>query len=107
MHSILPVPALRSGLHRFGEGKWRLELASESEFRDLFPGCDLGAMPPFGNLYAGHGFLTGLRLQDTSSKLKTSLAQTRVPSLSQIPPHCLSAEPSAGSAMKATGWPQL
>ena len=27
------------------------ELASEQEFRDLFPGCSLGAMPPFGNLY--------------------------------------------------------
>ena len=26
-------------------------LASESEFRDLFPDCELGAMPPFGNLY--------------------------------------------------------
>lgn len=28
-----------------------VELASESEFRDSFPGCDPGAMPPFGNLY--------------------------------------------------------
>jgi Ala-tRNA(Pro) deacylase len=28
-----------------------VELASESEFRDRFPGCDPGAMPPFGNLY--------------------------------------------------------
>lgn len=26
-------------------------LASEVEFRDLFPGCEVGAMPPFGNLY--------------------------------------------------------
>ena len=26
-------------------------LASESEFRDLFPDCEVGAMPPFGNLY--------------------------------------------------------
>lgn len=26
-------------------------LASEKEFEDLFPDCDLGAMPPFGNLY--------------------------------------------------------
>lgn len=26
-------------------------LASESEFKDLFPDCELGAMPPFGNLY--------------------------------------------------------
>jgi len=26
-------------------------LASESEFQRLFPDCELGAMPPFGNLY--------------------------------------------------------
>jgi Ala-tRNA(Pro) deacylase len=29
----------------------RAELADENEFRDRFPGCELGAMPPFGNLY--------------------------------------------------------
>lgn len=29
----------------------RVELASESEFADLFPGCEVGAMPPFGNLW--------------------------------------------------------
>ena len=28
-----------------------VELASEDEFKDLFPECELGAMPPFGNLY--------------------------------------------------------
>jgi Ala-tRNA(Pro) deacylase len=28
-----------------------IELASEEEFKDMFPGCTLGAMPPFGNLY--------------------------------------------------------
>ena len=27
------------------------ELASEAEFAREFPGCDEGAMPPFGNLY--------------------------------------------------------
>ena len=32
-------------------GAGRAELASEEEFEDLFPGCALGAMPPFGNLY--------------------------------------------------------
>ena len=29
----------------------RAELADEDEFRDRFPDCELGAMPPFGNLY--------------------------------------------------------
>ena len=32
-------------------GAMRVELATENEFRDLFPQCELGAMPPFGNLY--------------------------------------------------------
>jgi len=26
-------------------------LCSEEEFKSLFPGCETGAMPPFGNLY--------------------------------------------------------
>jgi Ala-tRNA(Pro) deacylase len=32
-------------------GSENVMLARESEFRDLFPDCELGAMPPFGNLY--------------------------------------------------------
>jgi Ala-tRNA(Pro) deacylase len=28
-----------------------VRLATEHEFANLFPGCDLGAMPPLGNLY--------------------------------------------------------
>ena len=28
-----------------------LELASEQEFTTMFPDCETGAMPPFGNLY--------------------------------------------------------
>jgi Ala-tRNA(Pro) deacylase len=26
-------------------------LAAEGEFKDVFPDCEVGAMPPFGNLY--------------------------------------------------------
>src|SRR5256885_7565744 len=29
----------------------RVDLASESEFQARFPDCEVGAMPPFGNLY--------------------------------------------------------
>ncbi|MBA2653645.1 MAG: YbaK/EbsC family protein [Gammaproteobacteria bacterium] len=29
----------------------KIELASESEFQDKFPDCEVGAVPPFGNLY--------------------------------------------------------
>ena len=32
-------------------GSEKAELASEDEFRNLFPECEVGAMPPFGNLY--------------------------------------------------------
>jgi Ala-tRNA(Pro) deacylase len=32
-------------------GAGNVELASEEEFQDCFPGCEVGAMPPFGNLY--------------------------------------------------------
>jgi Ala-tRNA(Pro) deacylase len=32
-------------------GAERVTLAKEAAFKDRFPGCDLGAMPPFGNLY--------------------------------------------------------
>ncbi len=32
-------------------GAREVELATESEFRSLFPECEIGAMPPFGNLY--------------------------------------------------------
>ena len=28
-----------------------VRLANEMEFKDQFPGCEVGAMPPFGNLY--------------------------------------------------------
>jgi len=28
-----------------------IRLANEVEFKDKFPDCDVGAMPPFGNLY--------------------------------------------------------
>ncbi len=36
----------------------KAELAGEQEFRDLFPECELGAMPPFGNLYGMEIFVS-------------------------------------------------
>ena len=36
---------------RAAAGAKAVELASEADFRDAFPECQLGAMPPFGNLY--------------------------------------------------------
>lgn len=32
-------------------GTSAVDLASETEFKDKFAGCEVGAMPPFGNLY--------------------------------------------------------
>ncbi len=32
-------------------GATKVELADEREFKNLFPECEIGAMPPFGNLY--------------------------------------------------------
>ncbi|MEP6959698.1 MAG: YbaK/EbsC family protein, partial [Nitrospirota bacterium] len=29
----------------------QVRLATEEEIKDMFPDCELGAMPPFGNLY--------------------------------------------------------
>lgn len=34
-----------------GIGAKKVTLATELEFKDLFPECEIGAMPPFGNLY--------------------------------------------------------
>ena len=35
----------------------RVELATEDEFSNLFPNCEAGAMPPFGNLYGMHVYV--------------------------------------------------
>ena len=32
-------------------GAKEIRLATEHEFKDLFPDCEVGAMPPFGHLY--------------------------------------------------------
>jgi Ala-tRNA(Pro) deacylase len=35
-----------------------VRLASEAEFKDVFPDCEIGAMPPFGNLYKMKTYVT-------------------------------------------------
>jgi Ala-tRNA(Pro) deacylase len=39
-------------------------LATEKEFEDLFPDCDIGAMPPIGNLYGMDVFVAQALTQD-------------------------------------------
>lgn len=35
----------------------KVELATEDEFIDRFPDCELGAMPPFGHMYGMHVYM--------------------------------------------------
>jgi Ala-tRNA(Pro) deacylase len=49
---VLPASArLDMQLLKEASGARQSELASEQEFKNLFPDCETGAMPPFGNLY--------------------------------------------------------
>ena len=49
---VLPAPA-RVDQEKAASvlGAKEVRLAHEEEFADRFPGCEVGAMPPFGNLY--------------------------------------------------------
>ncbi len=38
-------------------GSDQVKFASEDQFRQRFPGCETGAMPPFGNLYGMEVYL--------------------------------------------------
>ena len=40
-------------------GTTLVRLATETEFRSSFPDCELGAMPPFGNLYGMPVYVAG------------------------------------------------
>jgi len=54
---ILAMAVVPASLHvdldrlRSLTGARAVEIASELEFKDAFPDCETGAMPPFGNLY--------------------------------------------------------
>ena len=45
-------------------GASKVELASEEEFKDKFPECEVGAMPPFGNLFGIEVFVTESLAED-------------------------------------------
>ena len=50
--AVLPAPEKVSPLHlKEATGAEEVELASEREFAETFPNCEVGAMPPFGNLW--------------------------------------------------------
>jgi Ala-tRNA(Pro) deacylase len=53
-YAMAVVPASRLvSLEKAREaiGAQRVSLATEAEFASLFPECEIGAMPPFGNLF--------------------------------------------------------
>jgi len=45
-------------------GSGKVEIASEKEFKNLFPDCEIGAMPPFGNLYGMDVFVAESLTED-------------------------------------------
>jgi Ala-tRNA(Pro) deacylase len=50
--TVIPAPAhVDLDQLRLLSGARMVELATEREFKDAFPDCETGAMPPFGNLY--------------------------------------------------------
>jgi Ala-tRNA(Pro) deacylase len=52
------------GLLKGVAGAQKVELAAEDVFRDRFPECEIGAMPPFGNLYQMDVFVSEVLTQD-------------------------------------------
>ncbi len=58
--AVLPAEdKLNFHLLREAAGVETITLATESEFEEIFPDCELGAMPPFGNLYGMEVFVGG------------------------------------------------
>ncbi|MDJ0908639.1 MAG: YbaK/EbsC family protein [Woeseiaceae bacterium] len=45
-------------------GAKEVDLATENEFKDSFPDCETGAMPPFGNLYGMKVFVSQTLRED-------------------------------------------
>ncbi len=63
--AVLPAQyKIHLGLLKQETGANRVELASEDDFRGMFPGCETGAMPPFGNLYGMDVYVEDSLLDD-------------------------------------------
>jgi Ala-tRNA(Pro) deacylase len=63
--AVLPA-SYRVDLDRLAQvvGADRVELANEKEFKDMFPACEVGAMPPFGNLYGMETYVADSLTED-------------------------------------------
>jgi Ala-tRNA(Pro) deacylase len=65
--AMLVLPAsyrIYPDLLRDALGVENVDLATEDEFADSFPGCEPGAMPPFGNLYGMDVFVDQVLAED-------------------------------------------
>ncbi len=65
--AVLPA-SFRIDLEAFKKalGAGTVELSTEKEFKDLFPECETGAMPPFGNLYGMDVYVASSLTEDDS-----------------------------------------
>lgn len=62
---VLPASArVDFDLLKEAVGESDVRLATEAEFRAMFPGCELGAMPPFGGLYGMETFVSPRLAED-------------------------------------------
>ncbi len=63
--AVLPS-TFKLDLHRLREvlGSPTIRLAREDEIADLFPDCEIGMMPPFGNLYGLDVLVDGILTED-------------------------------------------
>lgn len=52
------------GRLRKAAGAKNAELASKEDFQNTFPGCEIGAMPPFGNLYGLDVYVADVLAED-------------------------------------------
>lgn len=63
--AVLPAQyKIHLGLLKRETGASQVELASEEDFENLFPECETGAMPPFGNLYGMDVYVEDSLLDD-------------------------------------------
>ncbi len=63
--AVLPA-SYRVDLGRLKEatGSNDIDIATEQDFKEAFPGCEVGAMPPFGHLYGMEVFTAASLAED-------------------------------------------
>lgn len=63
--AVLPA-SYRVDLDRLKKatGAKKIKLLAEKDFKDTFPECEIGAMPPFGNLYGMEVFVAASLAED-------------------------------------------